>query len=93
MLNILQEFFHGNIEPNGEFERNSEYGRAVKRLAEAEKKLIDELNEKEKALYDEYAAAQMAFSDLENADIFANGYIIAAAMMIQVVTGIDNLIL
>jgi len=93
MRNILQEFFHGNIEPNGEFERNSEYGKAVKRLAEAERKLIAELNEKEKALYDEYAAAQMAFSDLENADIFANGYIIATAMMIQVMTGIDNLIL
>ena len=65
----------------------------MKRLAEAERKLIAELNEKEKELYDEYAAAQMAFSDLENADIFANGYIIAASMMIQVMTGIDDVTL
>ena len=93
MLNILQEFFHGNIEPNGEFERNSEYGRAVKRLAEAEKRLIDALNENEKALYDEYAAAQSAFSDLENADIFAHGYIIGSTVMLQVMNGIDEVIL
>ena len=93
MKNILQEMYHGNIEPNGEFERNSEYGKAVKRLADAEKRLIDGLNEKEKVLYDEYAAAQSAFSDLENADIFARGYIIASAVMIQVMNGIDEVIL
>ena len=93
MINILQEFYHGNIEPNGEFERNSEYGKVVKRLADAEKKLIDALNEKEKSLYDEYAAAQMAFSDLENADIFAHAYIIGSAIMLQVMNGIDEVIL
>jgi len=93
MINILQEMYHGNIEPNGEFERNSKYGKAVKRLAEAEKKLIDALNEKEKVLYDEYDAAQMAFSDLENADIFAHGYIIGSAIMLQVMSGTNEVIL
>ena len=93
MLNILQEFYHGNIEPNGQFERNSEYGKAVKLLAEAKRKLISELNEKEKALYDEYAAAQQKFSDLENADIFAHGHIIASMIMLQVMTGIGEVVL
>jgi len=93
MLDILQEMFHGNIEPNGDFERNSKYGKALKLLTETEKKLLSELNEKEKALYAEYSAAQQAFSDLENADVFAHGYIIGSVIMQQIMTGIKEIVL
>ena len=93
MLNILQEFAFGNINPNERsFKRGTEYEKTAKALMESEQKLIDSLNEEEKALFDQFSAYQMKFSTLENAEKFVLGFRIGALMIMDVMEGKDDLI-
>jgi len=94
MYSILREFASGNVNPNEQrFKKNSEYERAAKALMDAEEKLLAVLNENEKDLYTEFAAAQMELGSLEEGEKFAQGYILGASMMMEVMSGLDDMIL
>ena len=72
---ILREFSFGNINPNERtFRRGTEYDKAAKALSDCEQKFLAVLSEDEMALFDEFNAAVMNFSVLENAEKFVLGY-------------------
>jgi len=94
MDSILRQFASGNVNPNERrFKKDSEYERAAKALMKAEEKLLSALNENERKLYDELAAAQRNLNLLEEGDKFAQGYILGSAMTMEVMTGIDDVTL
>jgi len=93
MLSIIREMFHGNLSPKGTYKRNSDYDKALKAMADAEAKLLSALNDSEKALYEDYVAAQREFSTLEGADHFAYGFILGTSIQNEVMTGIKDVML
>ena len=65
MRSILEEFFYGNISPEVQFvEKDSEYGEVMRAICRNEEKLLERLNEEEKALLEAYIDAQMEFNRL-----------------------------
>ena len=94
MISIIKEFAFGNVNPNDRrFQKSTEYNRALKTFIDAQEKLLAVLGENEKALYNEYAVAQSSFSALEDAEQFVAGYRYGALMMLDVMSGIDELVI
>ena len=94
MISILREFCFGNVNPSERpFKKKDGYNKALKAMVDAEAKLIATLNESEKALFEEYADAQRNFSCYEDAEQFVSGYRYGTLMMIDVMSGIDELII
>jgi len=93
MISVLREFFYGNLNPcERPAKQDMEYDKALKAMVDAEAKLIASLNETEKVLYNEYAAAQRNFSLLEDVDQFVSGFRYGTLMAFDVMTGIDEII-
>ena len=94
MISILREFAFGNANPSERpFKEDREYKKALKTFVDAEAKLLAALNDSEKALYEEYADAQRKFSSLQDADQFVFGYRYGALMMLDIMSGIDELVI
>jgi len=94
MYSILREFAYGNVNPNEHGrKRTREFDKAAKAVMETEQKLISALNENEKKLYDEFSAAQMKLSSMEEVEKFVQGYILGSAMTMEVMAGIEDVIL
>lgn len=91
MISILREFAYGNVNPNEHrYRRSSEFEKAAKELMEAEDKLLSSLNENEKKLYEQLTNAQIALSTIEEIEKFAQGYILGAAMTMEVMVGLED---
>lgn len=79
MLNIIEDFYYGNIEPQ---EVNSELTSKLKKklsnLAEKEEQLTVKLTGEEKGLFQNYVSAYVEFSTISNADSFISGFRLGA---------------
>ena len=94
MISILRELAYGNINPNEHrYRRNGEFEKAAKELMEAEDKLLSTLNENEKKVYEQLTNAQIALSTIEEIEKFVQGYILGAAMTMEVMTGLEDVTL
>jgi len=93
MLSILTEFAYGNINPNERsFKRATEYDKAIKAVTVSERNFLSALSEEEKALYDQFAVDQRELTSLSDADQFVRGFKLGALMMIEVITGKDDVV-
>ena len=72
--NILKDFFYGNINPNEkQFDRNSEYGKALAGLVSEEEKLRPLLSEDASAILDRMLSLQSAVMSLTAEAYFIDG--------------------
>ena len=93
MPSILEEFAKGNLSVGAKyFEKNSDYGKIMNRLAKKEIELIERLDEQGKGIYDEFTKAQAEISLLDNTDRFVTGYRLGVLMTIEVFLGRDELV-
>ncbi len=93
MMNILEEFLNGNIQPNDRyFCRGSKYGQAIKKLSDAEHALRAALNEQETELLNAYVNAQEKIDYLSGTDRFIYGYRLGVLMTMEVFRTSDEII-
>ncbi len=63
-MNILEELYHGNINPNTKiYTQNTNFANAMETLSDNEETLIKLLDEKEKKLFLDYVNAQSTISE------------------------------
>lgn len=75
MDNILHELYYGNINPNQHFfNKQSEFGRAMKVLTDKETELLAVLNDEEKEVLQRYINAQMEVNSLTAVSKFLYGF-------------------
>ena len=71
MLNIIEELFYGNLEPQAlSTEITPKLKKKLSSLAKKEEELAAMLPEKEKELFANYVNAHNEFSSLSNSDSF-----------------------
>lgn len=79
MLNIIEDFYYSNIEPQ---EVNTELTRKLKKklsnLAEKEEQFTARLSGEDKELFQNYVSAYIEFSTTSNADSFISGFRLVA---------------
>jgi hypothetical protein len=84
-MTILQELFYGNINPNdGGFNSNSEYGKAMRMIADNEEKLLALLKDTEKNLFVGFRDAQFMLNGITVEEKFIQGFKIGMLVMIEV---------
>jgi hypothetical protein len=93
LTNILEAFAYGNLltGPNS-FPRDSAYGKAIKRLSDAEGQLLRLLNEEQKTAFDSFTQAQAEVSDRAETDRFLYGYRLGVLMTAETFTTADELV-
>lgn len=75
MSDILKQLYYGNISPfEKPFNRDSEYGKAIKTVSEAEEKLLALLNATKKELFQTFSDAHRNMSRIAIADGFVDGF-------------------
>ena len=93
MTSILEEFAKDNLSTSNKyFEKNSDYGKIMNRLAKKEYELLGRLDEEGKGIYDEFTKAQTEISFLDSTGRFVTGYRLGVLMTIEVFFGRDELI-
>lgn len=71
---ILKDFFYGNINPNEkQFDRNSEYGKAVSGLADEEEKLRPMLDHETSEILDKMICLQTSITGMTAEEYFIDG--------------------
>ena len=79
MLNVIEELYYGNLEPQ---EMTTEISPKLKKklssLAKKEEELTAMLPEKEKELFTNYVSAHNEFSSISNSDSFISGFRLGA---------------
>jgi len=84
-MSILQDLFYGNITPNlGGFDRNSQYGKAMKQIEENEEKLLTLLKDTEKKLFIDFANAQSRLNGITAEEKFIEGFKLGMLMIIEI---------
>jgi len=75
MRSILEEFAYGNISlENQTFTRDSKYGQIMGDICINEEKLLNKLNDEEKADFQKFVDAQMDLNQLTAVQNFIYGY-------------------
>ena len=93
-MNILKRIATGYLSPSERTCRpDAEYKKAADIMSDCQDKLTATFDDNQKALYDEFLSAQLSVRVLDEADQFAFGYRLAALMMIDVMSGVDEMIL
>ncbi len=87
-MTILQDLFYGNMSPNdGRFDSHSEYGQAMRVLADSEQKLLALLQDAEKNLFVDFRDAQAALNGITAEEKFIQGFTLGALMMLEITGG------
>jgi len=85
MRDILKQLYYGNISPfEKSFNRDSEYGKAIKIASETEEKLLALLNETEKERLQTFSDAHGNMSRIVIADSFVDGFCLGMRIAIEV---------
>lgn len=86
-MQILDELYLGSIRPGERmFKRNSQYAKALDEVVKAGDALTDGLNEKQKALFEDYMTAQREVNVLTDCETFMYGFKVGAKIMMDVLT-------
>ena len=75
MLNVIEEFYHGNLEP---MEMSSGYAPRLKKqlskLTAIEERLYERLTDEDKVIFNSYRDVYGEFTSMSCADSFLNGF-------------------
>ena len=84
MRTILKQFYLGNLTPSERrMPPNSNLQRAVNRVSQCEKRLMEQLNESEQSLLKEMVDAQCEVGSITACDNFILGFRLGARMMVE----------
>jgi len=85
MRTRLKDLYYGNINPNEKtFEPKSEFSISCSRMAGAENKLRERINEEEKKLLSEILDASAQMTGIELTNMFVDGFRLGARLVIEV---------
>jgi DNA integrity scanning protein DisA with diadenylate cyclase activity len=94
MKSILKQFYLGNLITNPpHIKPNSPLSHAVNSIVESEDKLMAMLNDEGKKILEKFSSTQMEVNALSCADNFLYGYKLGALMTMEVLNGMDDLII
>ena len=94
MKSILKQFYLGNLITSPPYiEPNSKLSHAMNRLTESEDKLSSMLNDEGKKTLETFSNTQMEINALSCTDNFLYGYKLGMLMTMEVIGGIDDLII
>lgn len=83
-MNILEEFYYGNVNPQEKFyKRESEYAAFVRIISENEEKLTTYLGGEEKHLFSQLMNAQSEILDTETRERFIEGWKLGAKFILD----------
>lgn len=91
MAGILEQFAYGNVNTSPSLADNAEYKRALKRVLDCERELLEVLNEHEKKALETFAEAKSKLSDLCEVAGFVHGYRLGVLMTMDVFDGVKDL--
>jgi len=85
MKSILEELYFGDISPNEmDFDRDSNYGKALKTATDNEENLLEVLNIPEKAMLIDLLSAQSEIDGITAVENFSYGFKLGAMLMVEV---------
>jgi len=94
MRSILKQFYLGNLITNPPYiEPNSKLSHAMNRLTEAEDKLSNILSDEGKKTLETFSNTQLEINALSCTDNFLYGYKLGVLMTMEVMGGIDDLVI
>ena len=87
-MNILEEFWYGNIEPaEYDISPNKEYKEMLQLISRNEDKLLATMTDAQKELFTKYADCVREYQVLAECMLFQNSFRLGARMMIAVLEG------
>ena len=82
---FLKEFWHGNISPGeGRYHTKKEYKDAWRLVESTEDKLKEQLSSEDFELFTQYQEAEARAGDIEDADIFIEGFRMGAKAILDI---------
>ena len=87
-MNILEEFWYGNIEP-AEYDTSSskEYKELLQLISRNEDKLLATMTEEQKELFSKYADCVREYQVMAECLLFQNSFRLGGRMMLEVMRG------
>lgn len=87
-MNILEDFWYGNIEPT-EYDTFpcAEYKEALQLISRNEEKLRATMTDAQKELFSRYADSVREFQDMAECLLFQNSFRLGARMMLDILDG------
>ena len=82
---FLKEFWHGNISPSeGRYHTKKEYKDAWRLVVSTVDKLKEQLSSEDFELFTQYQEAEARAGDIEDADIFIEGFRMGAKVILDI---------
>lgn len=87
-MNILEEFWYGNIEPT-EYDTSSskEYKELLQLISRNEEKLLATMTDTQKELFSRYVDSVREFQVMADCLLFQNSFRLGGRMMLEVMRG------
>ena len=86
-MNILEEFWYGNIEPaDYDMSPSKEYKQMLQLISRNEDKLLDTMTDDQKELFTKYADCVREYQVMAECMLFQNSFRLGAKMMIAVMS-------
>ena len=84
-MNILEEFWYGNLDP-AEYDANpsKEYNELLRLISRNEEKLLATMNDEQKELFSRYTDCVREHQAMTECLLFQNSFRVGARMMIEV---------
>ena len=82
-MHILEEFWYGNINPaERPFQRQRKFDKTFRLLTQNEEKLLENLNEHEKELFDKFKACYDEMMQIAECQTFIKGFKLGARFVV-----------
>ena len=90
-MKTLEDLYYGNINPcERDMKRGSRMDKVVKFICINEERLMSTLTEQQKETFDKFRDCQSELCDITARQAFADGFILATRIMVEVMDGIET---
>ena len=86
-MTTLKDLYYGNIAPYGRYIRHgSREEKVLKLLCRNEESLTENLNNRQKEIFNKFTDCQKELSDITTSQAFADGFSLAVQIMVEVMS-------
>ena len=90
-MTTLEDLYYGNINPHERYiKRGTRVDKLVKLICKNEEELNSGLTEKQKETFEKFKDCQSELCDITARQAFADGFILAARIMVEVMDGMET---
>ena len=90
-MTTLEDLYYGNISPcEHDIRRGSRMDKLVKLICKNEDDLMASFTERQKETFEKFKDCQSEISDLTACRAFADGFILATRLMVEVMEGLET---